>query len=118
MEIRYSTEISNEEVDNMMTRWLGLYIIAREKYGNYNYDDKYDVMKKYIDNYYDYDYTQYVIDLASSDNLKDQNELMALKNCEDILPLMFWRNMKRTFKIKEEYFEERLKYNYDKLINT
>ena len=117
MEIRYSAKYSNEEVDDLMVRWVRLYLIARKKSGNCNYDDRHKVVKEYIDKFYDYDYTQYITDLILSTDLDDKNELLAIKSCEDILPLAFWRNFKETFQIKEPYYEERLKYHFDSVIS-
>lgn len=117
MEERYSAKFSNEVIDDLMIRWVCLYIVAREKSGNYNYEDKHKVVREYIDNFYDYDYTQYIIDLKSSSDMNDENELLAIKNCEDILPLAFWRNFRESFYIKRKYFEERLKYHFDKVIS-
>lgn len=116
MRVRYSNKFPNAYIDNMLTRWLCLYIVAREKCGNFNFDDKFKVVKDYIDYYYEYDYTQYVIDLMKSKDLKDENELLAIQNCEEFLPLFFWIDLKKTFNIKEKYLEERLKYNYDNIM--
>lgn len=116
MKIKYSTKYSNEEVDDLMVRWVQLYLVARKKSENYNYDDRHKVIKEYIDNFYAYDYTQYIIDLIASTNANDENELLAIKKCEDILPLVFWVNFKKTFYIKERYYEERLKHHFDSVI--
>lgn len=116
MEERYSEIYSNDYIDSVMTKWLTLYFIAREKCGNFNYDDRYIVVKGYIDNFYADDYTQYVIDLINSNDLKDKNELLAIQNCEQLAPLFYWLNLKKSFDIDEKYYEERLKYHYDKMI--
>lgn len=116
MKVRFSNKFPNEFIDDVLTRWLCLYIVAREKCGNFNYDDKYKVVKDYIVYYYEYDYTQYIIDLLKSEDLKDENELLAIRNCEKFCPLGYWIDLKTTFDINEEYFEERLKYNYDKIM--
>lgn len=116
MGIRYSKILSNKSVDNIMIRWVCLYIVAREKCKNFNYDDRYKVVNDYIANFYADDYTQYVIDLIKSDDINDKNELLAIQNCEAITPLAFWTNIKDEFQIKDKYFEKRLKYNFDKFM--
>ena len=115
MEVRYSGEYTNEEVDEILTSWAWLYILACTKYGNYKYEDRFKVVSQYIKQYYDYDYTQYVIDLRKRNDLQANNELFVLKRCEKFGPLFFMEDMQRYFKIKKEYFEERLKYNFYKL---
>ena len=67
MEKHFSNKFPDSVIDDMMTRWLCLYIVAREK-------------------------------------------------CEVMFPLMFWIDLKRTFDIKDKYFEKRLKYNFDNIM--
>lgn len=112
MEECYSEIYTNEEVDDILKKWVWLYLLACTKYGDYKYVNKFKVVSRYIKEYYKYDYTQYVMDLMKSDKLSDKNELLVIKNCESLGPLFFWDDMKRSFKIKEEYFEERLIYNF------
>lgn len=115
MEERYSDIYTNEEVDDILKRWVWLYLLACTKFGNYKYKDRFKVVHKYIEHFYADDYTQYVIDLINSEDLNDKNELLVIQNCERISPLFFWDDVKKFFKVKEEYFEERLKYNFDEV---
>ena len=115
MQERYSEIYSNDEVDSILIKWVWLYLLACKKYGNYKYKDRFKVVRKYIKNFYADDYTQYVLNLINSNDINDKNELLVIQNCECIAPLFFWEDLKKYFKIKEEYFEERLKYNFYKL---
>ena len=115
MDIRYSIKFSNDVIDDLILKLVRLYMVAREKSGNNNYADRHKVIKAYIDNYYADDYTQYIIDLASSNDMNDTKELVAIQDCEDILPLVFWKNFKKTFFVKRKYYEERFKYHFDKI---
>lgn len=112
MEVQYSYIYTNEEIDEILKKWVWLYLLSCKKYGIYKYKDRYKVVHKYIKNFYAEDYTQYVLNLINSKDLQDKNELLVIQNCENIAPLFFWDDMQKYFKIKEEYFEERIKHNF------
>lgn len=92
-EIRFSVTCNNEVIDDVIFRWVCLYIVARKKNGNYNYDDKDKVIKDYIKRVY-INYPDYIDNLKMSDNLDDKNELSAIENCEVVMPLTLWRFIK------------------------
>lgn len=115
MEVCYSDIYTNEEVDDILKRWVWLYLLACKKFGNYTFKDRFKAVHKYIEHFYADDYTQYVIDLINSKDINDRNELLVIQNCEQISPLFFYDDIKKFFKVKEEYFEERLKYNFDEV---
>lgn len=112
----YGTEIPEAAVDLLMVKWLCLYIVARDKCGNYNFDDKEKVVNDYIFSLSNVDFKRYLQNLKSSGNIKDENEFTAIQNCTKYMPLYYWTKFKEWFNTDDVYFEQRLKYNFDNIM--